>query len=55
MGVGGQCHALAALPPGHRPGTDCKGQNYGFVCDRGWGTGRIGGAYQYISLMEFCN
>jgi hypothetical protein len=23
MGVGGQLHAPAALPPGKRPGTDC--------------------------------
>jgi hypothetical protein len=25
MGVGGQCHAPAALPPGKRPGTHCTG------------------------------
>jgi hypothetical protein len=25
MGVGGQCHALAALPQGKRPGTHCIG------------------------------
>jgi hypothetical protein len=25
MGVGGQLHVLAALPPGRRPGTHCIG------------------------------
>ena len=25
MGVGGHCHAPAALPPGKRPGTHCTG------------------------------
>jgi hypothetical protein len=25
MGVGGYCHALAALALGKRPGTDCMG------------------------------
>ena len=25
MGLGGQWHALAALPPGKRPGTHCTG------------------------------
>ena len=25
MGVGGQRHARAALPPGNRPGTHCTG------------------------------
>jgi hypothetical protein len=25
MGVGGQCHTLAALPLGKRPGTHCTG------------------------------
>ena len=25
MGVGGQCHTSAALPPGKRPGTHCIG------------------------------
>ena len=23
--MGGECHALAALPPGKRPGTNCAG------------------------------
>ena len=29
MGVGGQLHALAALPPGKRPGTHCIGGSVG--------------------------
>jgi hypothetical protein len=31
MQVGGQCHALAVLPPGKRPGTHSIG---GWVCPR---------------------
>ena len=31
MGVGGQCHAPAALPPGNRTGAYCIG---GWVCTR---------------------
>jgi hypothetical protein len=33
MGVGGQIHATAALPPGNRPDTNCTG---GWVGPRGW-------------------
>jgi hypothetical protein len=29
MGVGGQHHALAALPAGKRPGTHCRGGQIG--------------------------
>jgi len=34
--VGGQCHALAALPSGKRPGTHCTGSWVGPLGQSGW-------------------
>jgi hypothetical protein len=36
MGVGGQRHTSAALPPGKRPGTHCIGGYVGSRAGLGW-------------------